>query len=138
MDAQVPAVVAVVVTADPGPWFDEALSSLAAQDYGELSVLVLSSGADTAAVTERVGRILPDAFVRHLPGRPGYAAASNEVLGMVEGAAFFLLCHDDVALGPRRGPQTGRGVVPLQCRRGVPEVRQLGRSRDPPACRDEL
>ena len=100
MDAQVPAVVAVVVTADPGPWFDEALSSLAAQDYGELSVLVLSSGADTAAVTERVGRILPDAFVRHLPGRPGYAAASNEVLGMVEGAAFFLLCHDDVALDP--------------------------------------
>ena len=100
MDAQVPAVVAVVVTTDPGAWFEEALSSLSAQDYGELSVLVLSTGADTAAVTERVGRILPDAFVRHLPGRPGYTAASNEVLGMVEGAAFFLLCHDDVALDP--------------------------------------
>ena len=100
MDAQVPAVVAVVVTTDPGPWFDEALASLAAQDYGELSVLVLSTGEEVAGVTERVGRVLPDAFVRHLPGRPGYAAASNEVLGMVEGAAFFLLCHDDVALDP--------------------------------------
>ena len=100
MDAQVPAVVAVVVTTDPGPWFEEALSSLAAQDYGELSILVLSTGADSLSVTDRVGRILPDAFVRHLPGRPGYAAASNEVLGMVEGAAFFLLCHDDVALDP--------------------------------------
>ncbi len=100
MDAQVPAVVAVVVTTDPGPWFEEALSSLAAQDYEELSVLVLSTGADSLSVTDRVARILPDAFVRHLPGRPGYAAASNEVLGMVEGAAFFLLCHDDVALDP--------------------------------------
>ena len=47
-----------------------------------------------------MGRVLPDAFVRHLPGRPGYAAAANEALGMVEGAAFFLLCHDDVALDP--------------------------------------
>ncbi len=100
MDAQVPAVVAVVVTTDPGPWFEEALSSLAAQDYGELSVLVLSTGAEGLSVTDRVARILPDAFVRQLPGRPGYAAASNEVLGMVEGAAFFLLCHDDVALDP--------------------------------------
>ncbi len=100
MDAQVPAVVAVVVTTDPGPWFEESLFSLAAQDYGELSVLVLVTSDDDLAVTERVGRILPDAFVRVLPGRPGYAAASNEALSMVEGAAFYLLCHDDVALDP--------------------------------------
>ncbi len=100
MDAQVPAVVAVVVTTGPGPWLDEALRSLAAQDYEELSVLVLSAGEDDPEVTERVGRVLPDAFVRHLPGRPGYAAATNAALGMVEGAAFFLLCHDDVALDP--------------------------------------
>ena len=98
MDAQVPAVVAVVITTDPGPWLDEALSSLAAQDYEELSVLVLSTGEDDPGVVDRVARVLPDAFVRHLPGRPGYAAASNEALGMVEGAAFFLLLHDDVAL----------------------------------------
>src|SRR5580700_317893 len=100
MDAQVPAVVAVVVTSGPGIWLEEALSSLAAQDYEEMSVLVLSAGEDDLAVTERVARVLPDAFVRHLPGRPGYAAASNEALGMVEGAAFFLLLHDDVALDP--------------------------------------
>jgi GT2 family glycosyltransferase len=100
MDAQVPAVVAVVVTSDPGPWLEEALSSLAAQDYEELSVLVLSTAEDDPGLTERVARVLPDAFVRQLPGRPGYAAASNEALGMVEGAAFFLLCHDDVAPDP--------------------------------------
>ena len=98
MDAQVPAVVAVMVTTEPGPWFEEALSALAAQDYQELSILVLSNGPRADEVTERVGRILPDAFVRHLPGRGGYGATSNEVLEMVEGAAFFLLCHDDVAL----------------------------------------
>src|SRR5271154_2000541 len=100
MDAQVPAVVAVVVTTDPGPWLEEALASLAAQDYGELSVLVLSTAEDDLEVVERVARVLPDAFGRHLPGQPGYGPASNEALGMVEGAAFFLLCHDDVALDP--------------------------------------
>jgi GT2 family glycosyltransferase len=99
MDAQVPAVVAVVVTTGASPWLEESLSSLAAQRYEELSVLVLVTG-DGTDPTERVGRILPEAFVRLLPGRPGYAAASNEALGMVEGAAFFLLCHDDCALDP--------------------------------------
>jgi GT2 family glycosyltransferase len=97
MDAQVPAVVAVVVTTGTSPWLEEALYSLAAQHYEELSVLVLVTG-EGADPTERVGRILPEAFVRLLPGRPGYTAASNEALGMVEGAAFFLLCHDDCAL----------------------------------------
>ncbi len=97
MDAQVPAVVAVMVTTEPGPWFEEALSALAGQDYQELSILVLSNGSRADEVTERVGRVLPDAFVRHLPGKAGYGATSNEVLEMVEGASFFLLCHDDVA-----------------------------------------
>ncbi len=97
MDARVPAVVAVVVTTGAGAWLEETLASLEAQHYPELSVLVLVTG-DEADVTARVGRILPEAFVRFLPGRPGYAAASNEALGMVEGAAFFLLCHDDCAL----------------------------------------
>jgi GT2 family glycosyltransferase len=100
MDAQVPPVVAVVVTTDPGPWLDEALSSLAQQDYPELAVLVLAVGHDGSGTAERVARILPDAFVRHLEGQLGYGAATNEALGMVEGATFFLLCHDDVALDP--------------------------------------
>ena len=59
MDAQVPAVVAVVVTTDPGPWFEEALSSLAAQDYGELSVLVLSAA--------RTGPRSPSGWPRSCP-----------------------------------------------------------------------
>ncbi len=100
MDVQAPAVVAVVVTNDPGPWFEATLASLAQQDYEELSVLVLATGDEGLDVPERVGRILPEAFVRQLEGRPGYAAAANEALTMVEGAACFLLCHDDCALDP--------------------------------------
>src|SRR3984885_5192892 len=97
MDVQAPAVVAVVVTTDPGPWFEETLTSLARQDYEELSVLVLATGGGEAP-SERVGRILPNAFVRQLPGDLGYGAAANTGLDMVEGAAFFLLCHHDCAL----------------------------------------
>ena len=97
MDVQAPAVVAVVVTTDPGPWFEETLTSLARQDYEGLSVLVLATGGG-ADPSERVGRILPNAFVRQLPGDLGYGAAANTALEMVEGAAFFLLCHHDCAL----------------------------------------
>jgi GT2 family glycosyltransferase len=98
MDARAPAVVALVVAHDPGPWFEETLVALAAQDYGEFSVLVLDDG--TEDVTARVGAVLPEAFVRRLPENRGFGAAVNEALDMVEGAAFFLLCHDDCAPRP--------------------------------------
>ncbi|MGH9100288.1 MAG: glycosyltransferase, partial [Acidimicrobiales bacterium] len=97
--ARAPAVVAVLVTTDPGPWFDETLEALAAQDYGSLSVLVLVSGG-TSDPTEAVASRLPGAFVRRLPESGGFAAAIDEALWMVQGASFFLLCHDDCALAP--------------------------------------
>ena len=44
---------------------------------------------------------LPDAFVRELGANPGFGAAANEVLRLVEGDnGFFCICHDDVALEP--------------------------------------
>ena len=97
--ARAPAVVAVVVTTDPGEWFDETLQALGAQDYDNLSVLVLVSGGShdpTAMVADR----LPEAFVRRLPAGGGFGAAVAEALAMVEGASFFLLCHDDCAPAP--------------------------------------
>jgi len=97
--ARAPAVVAVVVTTDPGPWFDETLQALAAQDYENLSVLVLASGG-TVDPTTMVAHRLPEAFVRRLPGDGGFGAAVAEALAMVEGASFFLLCHDDCAPSP--------------------------------------
>jgi len=99
MDARVPAVVAVVVTKDPGPWFEETLAALAAQDYEDLSVLVLVAGG-TEDPTERVAAVVPDAYVRRLDEDRGFAWASNQALGMVEGASFYLFCHDDCAPDP--------------------------------------
>ncbi|MGH9088618.1 MAG: glycosyltransferase family 2 protein, partial [Acidimicrobiales bacterium] len=97
--ARAPAVVVVLATREPGPWFDETLAALAAQDYPELSVLVLVTGG-AEDPTARVARALPAAFVRRLRGGRGYGAAVDEALGMVEGATFFLLCHDDCAPDP--------------------------------------
>ena len=96
---QAPPVVAVVVTCDSGPWLEEALEALAAQDYPNFSVLVIDAGS-AVDPTPRVAGILPGAYVRLLPHNRGYAAATNEALGLVEGASHYLLCHDDVAPAP--------------------------------------
>lgn len=89
----------MVVTHDPGPWFAESLRSLAGQTYQGLSVLVVDAASHTDP-TAGIAEVLPRAYVRRLAGNPGYSAAANELLGAVEGAAFYLLCHDDVALEP--------------------------------------
>lgn len=94
-----PPVVAVVVTADPGDWFDETIESLADQDYENLSVLVIDNGG-TWDPTVRIASILPTAFVKRLDADRGFSAAANEALVAVEGAAFYLFLHDDVRLGP--------------------------------------
>jgi GT2 family glycosyltransferase len=94
-----PPVVAVVVTRNPGPFLEEALASFGRQDYPALTVLVVDAGSDHDP-TARVGAALPGAFVRRLGGRPGFGGAANEALAAVDGAAFFLVCHDDVALDP--------------------------------------
>ncbi|HEU5149152.1 MAG TPA: glycosyltransferase family 2 protein [Iamia sp.] len=94
-----PAVVAVVVTHDPGPWFEDVLRSLAAQTYEPLSVLVVDTASEVDP-SARVAAVLPQARIKRLDHDPGFAAAANQVLDLVEGAAFLLLCHDDVALEP--------------------------------------
>ncbi|MGH9184763.1 MAG: glycosyltransferase, partial [Acidimicrobiales bacterium] len=94
-----PAVVAVVVSHNPGPWFEETLAGLAGQDYPALSVLVIDAGSD-ADPAPRVAAVMPAAYVRRLDHNPGYGPATNEVLEVVEGATFYLLLHDDVALAP--------------------------------------
>lgn len=96
---QAPPVVAVVVTCDSGPWLEEALEALADQDYPNFSVLVIDAGS-VVDPTPRVAAILPGAYVRRLDSNRGYAPATNEALGLVEGASHFLLCHDDVAPAP--------------------------------------
>ncbi|MBA2608956.1 MAG: glycosyltransferase family 2 protein [Actinobacteria bacterium] len=94
-----PAVVAVMVTHDPGEWFDSALAALGAQDYENLSVLVIDAASDVDP-TSRVAAVAPEAFVRRLATDPGWARAANEALDMVQGASYLLFCHDDAALAP--------------------------------------
>jgi GT2 family glycosyltransferase len=95
----VPPVVAVMVTNDAGPWFEEGLAALGTQDYPSLSVLVLDN-ASAEDPTDRIAGALPGAFVRRCTGEGGFATAANEALASVEGAVFLLFCHDDVVLDP--------------------------------------
>ena len=96
---EAPPVVAVMVVRDPGPWFEDALGALAAQDYPALSILVVDA-ASAEDPTDRVAAAVPSAFVRRLHSDPGYAAAANEVMKVVKGASHLLFVHDDVAPAP--------------------------------------
>lgn len=93
----VPPVVAVVVTADPAPSFEGCLATLRDQDYPNLTILVVDD-ASAEDVTARVAAVAPEAIVRRRPERGGFAAGADEALVGIEGATFFLFCHDDVAL----------------------------------------
>ena len=99
MESRAPAVVAVVVTTGPGPGLEATLASIVAQDYEELSLLVVANGSDDH-VAARTAAVAPQAFVKILEHNRGFAAACNEASLMVEGSAFFLFCHDDVRLDP--------------------------------------
>lgn len=99
MEVVAPPVVAVVVAHDPGPWFEECLASLGAQDYPNLSILVVDA-ASRLELRPRVADVLAGAYVTRLESNPGYAGAANVALRVVEGATHLLLCHDDVAFEP--------------------------------------
>lgn len=90
-----PAVVAVVVAHDPGPCLERTLEALGAQDYPGLTVAVIDA-ASQQSLEERVASALPGAFLRRLEENRGFGAAANAIMGMADGADFFLLCHDDV------------------------------------------
>lgn len=94
-----PPVVAVVVTCNPGAWLEESLEALGNQDYPNLAVLVVDA-ASTDDPLQRIAAALPGAFVRRLSRNPGYAAAANRSLRIVQGATYLLMCHDDVAPAP--------------------------------------
>ena len=94
-----PPIVAVMVTHDPGVWFEETLQSLAATNYPDFSLLVVDTASETDP-TERVHAVIPLAHVHRLDHDPGYGAAANHVSELVDGAAFYLFCHDDIAVEP--------------------------------------
>lgn len=97
METRAPAVVAIVVTTDYGLGLEATVASLVDQDYPALSVLVVANG-QSELVAERVAAVAPDVYVRLLDVNRGFAAACNEGALLVQGAAFFLFCHDDIRL----------------------------------------
>jgi GT2 family glycosyltransferase len=96
---QAPPVVAVVVASDPGPWFEACLEGLAAQDYPNLSTLVVDAASATS-LAPRVAAVAPGAYLRRVGESRGYGPSANIVMETVEGAALYLFCHDDVVLAP--------------------------------------
>ena len=90
----------VIVSHDPGLWFDEMLESIAAQDLPLAEVTVVDTASESDP-TPRVQRFLPQAVVHRLDSNPGFGPAANQVL-LDKGPVpdFFVFCHDDVALAP--------------------------------------
>ena len=90
-----------MVTHNPGEWFEETLQSIAATEYPDFATLVVDAASDDPeAIEAMVASVLPDAHVRRLSENPGYGAAANEAMVAVQGASFYLFCHDDVRLDP--------------------------------------
>lgn len=88
-----------MVAKDPGDWFGRTLESLAGIDYENFAVLVIDNAGEPG-LAARIADVVPSAFVKSVDSDSGFSAAANQVLGSVEGAAFYLFLHDDVALHP--------------------------------------
>lgn len=99
MEELLPAVVAVVVTTGSAPGLEATVASLVAQDYPELSTLVVVNG-EPEDIPSRVAAISPSIFLHQIEINRGFAAACNEAAVITEGATYYLFCHDDVALKP--------------------------------------
>lgn len=98
-DEAVPPVAAIMVTSDPGPWLEEALAALAAQDYPNLVVVVVDAASEEDP-TARVAEVAPSAFIRRLEENHGFGASANVAMETVEGVSHFVFCHDDAAPDP--------------------------------------
>ena len=93
-----PPVVAVLVTKEPGVWFDEVLDGLVAQDYENLRVLAIDRG-DQPIASQVLDKI-PEAVVTQAADSKGFGDAANRLRSLVEGCTFYLFLHDDVMLAP--------------------------------------
>ncbi len=99
VDGAGPPVVAVVIVDRLSSQLDATLASVAAQDYPNLSVLVIDA-ADGEPLGEAVASILPDAYLHRMPKRLGRASAANKATELVSGASFFLFVTVGNVLDP--------------------------------------
>ena len=96
---QAPPVVAVVVASDSGPWFERCLAALAAQDYSNLTALVVDA-ASPEPLAPRVAQVAPSFYITRLDENAGFGPSANAARDIVAGATYYLFCHDDVAPEP--------------------------------------
>jgi len=94
-----------MVVHERGEWLAESLQGLAGQNYNALQALVLVTGAEDDPISREILDVvstnMPSAVVRFLGGNPGFGAACNSVLTLVDGnSGLFCFMHDDVALAP--------------------------------------
>jgi GT2 family glycosyltransferase len=94
-----PPVVAVIVASDSGPWFERCLAALGAQDYANLTTLVVDA-ASSEPLAARVAAVAPGFYITRLDENHGFGPSANAVLDVVAGGTYFLFCHDDVVLDP--------------------------------------
>jgi GT2 family glycosyltransferase len=93
-----PAVRVVVPTRDPGPWFDDVIAALAAQDYPAMSVTVVH-GQDEGSLLERHRETLPGLDLVAAPDAAGFGTKINAVAETAS-EDLLLIHHDDVAMEP--------------------------------------
>jgi GT2 family glycosyltransferase len=86
-----------MVAHDPGPWWEDACGA-SALTYPSIATFVIDTASATD-LTPRVARCCRGPPPPPRP-RPRLRPAANEAIEAIEGAAFFLLCHDDVVLDP--------------------------------------
>jgi len=93
-----PPVVAVMVVHEPGPWFADVLSGLAAQEYPDFRLVAFLTGGTSAGVGDDVRAQFPSALVRQVDGNPGFGPVINQVLNVVDGRDGFFDCTEHAVL----------------------------------------
>lgn len=92
-----PSVVCVVVSNDPGEWFENSIKSIVNSGYPDLTTLILDL-SENEDLKDRVANIAPSAFIRKFDHNYNFASAINDAVNSIEGATYVLICHDDVVL----------------------------------------
>ncbi|MBK5223747.1 MAG: glycosyltransferase family 2 protein [Acidimicrobiia bacterium] len=94
--AAAPAVTLLMVTHDPGAWFDDVLAAIAALEYPALEVVVVDADS-TVPVSSRIAVALPEATVVRLDENLGFGRSIDAALARITLAPLVILAHDDVA-----------------------------------------
>ena len=115
----------VLVAREPGSWFDDVLSAVAAQDHPHVDVVVMDIGGGES-LEDRVAAVLPGTEVVRPEGSTGFGAAASAAAARPHRFGFHLFLSDDAVLDAtavRRmvevAVEANAGVVGLKLLDGV-------------------